>query len=74
MVKVDLTTTAAGTPSTELNALLLLSSDKGSAHKGDVGVLLPSNFSPWIGAIACARWPHVQPRSGETGRDREVMN
>ena len=42
VVKVDLSATADGTTFT-LNALLLLSSEEGSAHKGEVLLILPSD-------------------------------
>ena len=42
VMKVNLSRPAAGNSCTDLNALLLLSSDEGSAHKAEVTVMLPS--------------------------------
>jgi hypothetical protein len=41
VVKVDLTGTSAGPSGTAINALMLLSSNEGSAHKGEVSMMLP---------------------------------
>ena len=42
VVKVELTGVAAGASGADVNALVLLSSDEGSAQKGELSVMLPS--------------------------------